>query len=310
MIELLSPSPHVLRARRQLTADDGLISQCRVMRWPLVPAKRVTIAAIFCIAGVLAAAAQADTISPPQGYTADDLVELYVELALLEEEGADNDQDGLLHKWPSDVAVRIIPQANTPDPDHVIEEAKRISDFLGSLGTSPAIVTFDKKGLEEFASEARLDGTGKPFEYTVVAFVAPRDELIARMQMIEASSPGILPPAFLTELPRVTEPICVGATTARTKNDPQIFRALLFVEYNEGFAACLFEELMQSFGISNDFPPGTPSIFNDDGTYDSPTALDLFLWRVHGDERLKAGMDVHSVVPVATEVILDLLGPR
>ena len=64
---------------------------------------------------------------------------------------------------------------------------------------------------------------------------------------------------------------------------------------------------MQSFGISNDLPSGTPSIFTDDEAYNEPTELDWLMWQLHGDPRLEAGMAEDDVRRIAPEIIETLL---
>jgi hypothetical protein len=275
---------------------------------------RFIVAVAICAATTWVGGAQSQDEPALLDYTVDDLVDLYVELALSEEAGADNDNDGYLHKWPPGASVRIFPQPsatliNRYGVDLFVDETKRIADRLASMVAHPKVVTFRSAELEEFARQARLDGTGTFFESSVGIFVAPRDELFERMHEIDRQNP-VFPDAFLTELPRMSEPICAGWTTIRGASDWSLYRGVIFIEYSDRLGACLYEEIMQSFRIANDFPAGTPSIFNDDNAHGEPTELDLLLWRVHGNPRLVAGMAEDQVRPIARQLIVEFLAPK
>lgn len=69
---------------------------------------------------------------------------------------------------------------------------------------------------------------------------------------------------------------------------------------------CIIEEMAQSLGLLNDDPRANPSIFNDDGAYQSLTSHDELLLQVLYDPRIMPGMRHSDVVPLAEEVIADL----
>jgi hypothetical protein len=69
---------------------------------------------------------------------------------------------------------------------------------------------------------------------------------------------------------------------------------------------CIIEEMTQSLGLLNDDPRAAPSIFNDDGVYQSLTSHDELLLRILYDPRIRSGMTRGSVVPLAEQVIADL----
>lgn len=245
------------------------------------------------------------------GYSVDELASLYVELALSREGDPDSQSAGRLGKWLPDTSVRILPQPSATlvtqyGASRFVDETKRISDILGSLVAHPTIVTFDLPGLEEFARQARLDGTGEFLRDSVVIIAGTKAELFQAMLDISWNNPSF-PKALIDALRGSSETFCAGWNTRLNENVWNLDRGFLFIEYSETFDACLYEEIMQSFGIPQDFPDGTPSIFNDDNVYGEPTELDLLLWRVHGDPRLKAGMTRDEVLPLAHEIIPTLL---
>ncbi len=69
---------------------------------------------------------------------------------------------------------------------------------------------------------------------------------------------------------------------------------------------CIIEEMTQSLGLLNDDPRAIPSIFNDDGVYQSLTSHDELLLQVLYDPRIQPGMTRRNVVPLAEQVIAEL----
>ncbi len=69
---------------------------------------------------------------------------------------------------------------------------------------------------------------------------------------------------------------------------------------------CIIEEMAQSLGLLNDDPRASPSIFNDDGVYQSLTSQDELLLRILYDPRIESGMTRRNVLPLAEQVIADL----
>lgn len=71
--------------------------------------------------------------------------------------------------------------------------------------------------------------------------------------------------------------------------------------------SCLHEEVVQSFGLTNDDPDVRPSIFNDDAEFALLTRHDEHLLSILYDDRLSAGMSIDEVKSVLPEVVDDLL---
>ncbi len=69
---------------------------------------------------------------------------------------------------------------------------------------------------------------------------------------------------------------------------------------------CIIEELTQSLGLLNDDPRAMPSIFNDDGVYETLTSHDELLIQMLYDPRIQSGMKLQQVVPIAEQVIAEL----
>lgn len=71
--------------------------------------------------------------------------------------------------------------------------------------------------------------------------------------------------------------------------------------------SCLHEEVVQSFGLTNDDPEVRPSIFNDDAEFALLTRHDEYLVRMLYHEKLSAGMSIDEVTLLLPDVIDDLM---
>lgn len=278
--------------------------------------RHVAIAVALCV--VVTSIGRAQGPGPNLlGYTVDNLVDLYVQLALSREAGTDTEGTGILTKWPPEAAIRIFAQPSETlierdGPELFINETKRISDFIASPISHPKIVTYDAVQLAEVARQARLDGSAKYFENSVSVYIATRKELLEKMLEIQRLVTPLFPDYLIAAVSNAKKTACVGWNARRGDADWNLYRAFVFIEYKDKptLDSCLYEEVMQSFGIPDDFPPGTPSIFNDDDVYHEPTELDLLLWRVHADPRLRAGMKEEEVRPIARQIIEELLAGK
>lgn len=239
--------------------------------------------------------------------TKNQVVDLYVEIAFGSEFGvlAPASNQSALDKRRTDAAVNIVPlpQSSVPlaEPTSLVQSiVSELNLHSGGLRLI-AYMPEDMKGLLERVSRDRsiyLD--------TVLVYIGSRSELNGLID--KASSENLAIQRFRDEVISDPEndgrPLCAAASFVRDDGILGMGTAAVWVEYGPHLRACLFEEIIQSFGLGNDFAPGTPSIFNDDDVYDAPTALDWQLWRVHTDPRLK-----HSMGPAeAREIVQEILG--
>lgn len=247
------------------------------------------------------------------GYSVDELVDLYVELALKFEAGTGMQGDGRVIKWNPDSVVKVVAQpvgtfiSQNALADTLVDETKRVTDAIASRAPDQQIVAFDRTELLRFVETARVIGPSA-LANSILVLLADRGELVKRIDTLSEQSPDAVSlKILLSQIPSINEPICAGWTLKEARRDTFVFRGFVFIEYSPGVTGCLFEELMQSFGIYNDFPDGTASIFNDDNVYQEPTELDWLLWKVHLDPRIKSGMTEVEVRPIAHNIISEII---
>lgn len=74
--------------------------------------------------------------------------------------------------------------------------------------------------------------------------------------------------------------------------------------------SCLHEELAQGMGLANDSPRARPSIFNDDEEFAFLTTHDELLLKMLYDDRLRSGMTLEQVAPIAKIIAAELMTPE
>ena len=71
---------------------------------------------------------------------------------------------------------------------------------------------------------------------------------------------------------------------------------------------CIVEEVVQAAGLPADACEYAPSLFCESNHADRPTAADMVLLRALYDPRLAPGMPQAQAMPIAREVIRELMG--
>ncbi len=107
------------------------------------------------------------------------------------------------------------------------------------------------------------------------------------------------------------EQFCMVATFSDTDNSPVTSKAVAVIrgEHPDLLRlSCIHEELAQSLGLANDSPAARPSIFNDDQEFALLTHHDELLLQMLYDDRLRPGMTVDEVRPIAEQIAAELMG--
>jgi hypothetical protein len=71
---------------------------------------------------------------------------------------------------------------------------------------------------------------------------------------------------------------------------------------------CIHEEIAQGMGLANDSPTARPSIFNDDEEFALLTRQDELMLKMLYDRRMRAGMTLSTVRPIAQMIARELIG--
>jgi len=247
-----------------------------------------------------------------EDYSVQQLTDLYVDLTFAFE--GNGKLEGL-SKWPNSVPVKVM----TFPRDSIFDKGDRfreIIDLASSVATSLDRGA-GKHVLEAYGSEEMVNMALSPEARSRVTelasiflYVGSRGEIKETATMLsETIGRHVLDihRGYLSGSVSAGGPLCYGVVLPEPNDPYTILRAWVFIEDTAAIEECLYEEIMQSFGLFNDLPAGAPSMFNDDMVYNVPTPLDWFMWRLHLDSRLRPGMSESEVRAVAPQLISDLL---
>ncbi len=101
---------------------------------------------------------------------------------------------------------------------------------------------------------------------------------------------------------------CAG-TLQVSKKHSRISSAEVFISIEKKPKAehCLAEELTQILGLTGDIDLYKNSVFHEGGTGRYITDIDRIMIRTLYDKRLKNGMSLAQALPIAKEVILEIM---
>lgn len=243
-------------------------------------------------------------------YSIDELVDLYVELTLSVESFEGFESLGYLRKWTSGSTPTIVTHIGdslfdqTGRVDEVLEAVHEISDDVSSRLGKPVLRALGRQELLDLLTGDRSEFQ-RVVDEGIVIFVGAREEIQEIADQIPFDT-GILN-SVLEQVFKSADlgsgVPCMGVGLGIGATPDGVNQAKILIEDGPWLEECVYEELMQVFGMPNDFPAGTASLFNDDNVFNRPTELDWLLWRLHFDERLKTGMREYEVRLVAAEVL-------
>ncbi|WDQ98449.1 DUF2927 domain-containing protein [Devosia sp. J2-20] len=133
------------------------------------------------------------------------------------------------------------------------------------------------------------------FDDSITVYVGPRHEIVESVRKLGEKAFATFG-SFAQNAPLNRS--CFGLAYGHGNGEYFIGKAFVFIEYSSSdrLYACLYEEIMQTFGIPGDLVFGSYSIFNDDDVYSIPTELDWAMWDLHNNIKLQAGMSQSEVI--------------
>jgi hypothetical protein len=238
---------------------------------------------------------------PDTPFTADDLVDNFIEIAFFDEYGRpgvfsrrSRGGSGALTRWtePVRLSVEFGPTIPSDIRDRDRSEVNRFAGRLARVTKHPISVA---------AQNAN---------FTV--FVAGEDDRPFIQRRLKELIPGISDNelALFENLPRSFYCLVAAVPGQGTPNTYARAVALVRAEHPDLVRkSCLHEEISQGLGLPNDSPDARPSIFNDDDEFAFLTSHDELLLRMLYDSRLKPGMTADEARPIARTIATELLGP-
>lgn len=252
---------------------------------------------------------QALAVEPSRQLTNEEVVNLYISIAFGSEFGflTEAVADKIWKRDPKQV-VNIIPFPSESVPiDETLSVVSSVVAEIASHSDEVDLRTLGPSDVAELQSGGEAAWRAILAD-SVIVHVGSRAELQSSLEAYGAKDPAIAKMYAGTFAPPLNEdyPLCLAASNERSQGSMLIGTSIAWVQSGPALRECLYEEIMQSFGIANDLPAGTPSIFNDDQRYQQPTGLDWVLWKLHNDPRIVAGMSITDVRAVAPTILSDL----
>lgn len=241
------------------------------------------------------------------GLSVAEIADLYVEVALSDEV---TKRKSKLSKWPSDVEVKIYTFPGdsmfnvTGRPGEIVDLVAQVAAQIAAPVGPGRLRAPDWDAMTEMLMGGMLSHP-EALDYSIMVTVGSMADLKHVSDKLAATLPAAAEAhaGFLRGVEKRPGPLCYAILSTKPETRYVLYRAWVFVEFTDRLEECLFEELMQTFGLPNDLPPKSPSMFNDDMLNDRPTELDWLLWRIQFDDRLTPGMDENEIRQVLPRIL-------
>lgn len=158
--------------------------------------------------------------------------------------------------------------------------------------------------------------TGLPISLTSQSpnfhvFIVDEDQRRALTPALKQVAPQITTVMLNLATQMDREQFCMVAAFSASENSPVYSQAVAVIRAEHPDLlrlSCIHEELAQGLGLANDSPAARPSIFNDDEEFALLTHHDELLLQMLYDDRLRPGMTVDEVRPIAEQIAAELMG--
>ncbi|MCB9994592.1 MAG: DUF2927 domain-containing protein [Hyphomicrobiaceae bacterium] len=203
----------------------------------------------------------------------------------------------------SPVFVVLLPKPSV-GIDWAFEQLRAVVEEISLRNSGPPIIALDKEGVRDFVQRnLPLDRNDPKSDWanSLLIYIGSRHELEGPVSAAAAQLPALFDMFAAAEAGNL--PFCATASQVDPVQPKNIGTAIAWIETGPEVESCLYEEIMQSFGIAKDFPPGAPSIFSDDEAHRRPTELDWQLWRIHTDPRIVSGMSRDAASAMVLQIL-------
>ncbi|MEM8978595.1 MAG: DUF2927 domain-containing protein [Pseudomonadota bacterium] len=235
-------------------------------------------------------------------YTAEDLAENFIRIALYDEYRASGDfmlpeeTESNLRRWERPVRLRVLFGDTVPEAQRQ-EDRVRIENYTNRLARVTGLPMSITKGANA--------------NYHVL--VVNEDDRLGLRPALQKMVPGISEAGLraIINMPRTQ--LCIVVSFASDRTDGPFTDAIAVIrgEHPDLFRlSCIHEEIAQGLGLANDSDAARPSIFNDDEEFALLTVHDEQLLRILYDKRLKTGMDITQALPIVTQIANELFAGR
>jgi Protein of unknown function (DUF2927) len=197
-----------------------------------------------------------------------------------------------LRRWVAPVRIGLNFGASVPPARQATDRA-RIASYLARLSRLTG-------------HPIALSDTDANFQ----VFIVNEDERRALGPVIRQSLPAMTDSelAGLTGLPRSNYCVVYAFSSGGTDIYTRAVAVLRAENPDLLSLVCIHEELAQGMGLANDSPKARPSIFNDDQEFALLTRQDELMLKMLYDPRLRPGMTLGEVKPIAEVLANELIG--
>jgi hypothetical protein len=224
-----------------------------------------------------------------------DIQNNYLDVAFTSEfEGIEVSADRL-KKRIDDRPIRVLTVPLMPAPiEETLVAVKTVTSVLNEHSPLLELLFVEPSQYRSIVSLTAEDAD-EFFDDSITVYVGSRHELVESLRKLGEKAFATFG-SFAQNAPLNRS--CFGLAYGHGNGDHFIGKAFVFIEYSnsERLYACLYEEIMQTFGIPGDLSFGSHSIFNDDDVYAKPTELDWAIWSLHQNSQLRAGMSESEVI--------------
>lgn len=233
----------------------------------------------------------------------DVVVEAYLDLAFGTEFETPTTRPDIILKRPQDQVAVVVPFPQRSSFRYVLfwQVGRVVADIaarssglqLRALGPDEAI---------EFINSPDTSSLGP--NNAIVVNIGSREEIRESVEFAASPDPAIMEiyERALHQAETANGPVCLVATGEPDPTTGILGRALIWIEDGPWLDECLYEEIMQAFGLTNDFQSDLDSLFSDHSRATRPTLMDWCFWSIHTNAALKPGMDRVSARAVATNL--------
>jgi hypothetical protein len=248
---------------------------------------------------LLASCAEGSTVPPFE-----QLFEEYEALAFGAEYDIYDDLPTVFMKRdPAHVAVVVPFPRSSSFRYELFSTIAAVVDDINDHSTGVKVTTLDARSAASYVT----NGGAEDIEAndTIIVNVGSRDEIRRSVLETSANDPRLLA-LYQHVLEMATAAgvlqVCLTVSGTPKEGSAVLGRAVIWIEDGPLLEACLYEEILQSFGLFNDFGYDLDSIFSDVNHVTRPSELDWCLWALHSHASIEPGMTGDEARPVARKI--------
>jgi hypothetical protein len=244
-----------------------------------------TLAAILCLCTGFASATELRL-------DRDAVVESYLSLTFGTEFETAASRSDVLVKRPQDQISVVV---TFPQPSsfryELFWQVGRIVAEMAAYSMGQQVRALGPDDAVKFLTNPSASNVGE--NNAIVVNIGSRNEIRASLELAASADPALLEiyESVLEQAVAEGGAICLVASGFPMAGSPVLGKAIIWIEDTPNLEDCLYEEMLQSFGLMNDIQRDVDSLFSDVSSASRPSSMDWCFWAIHTNAAMKAGMD-------------------